>query len=297
MDRGRRSVGVKSPRLHNEGVNGANNGHPVPHRGWTTRRSAGSAQRFHDLDPAADSDHEIWIHQVDHPTVVFGSTQLRSASMIGNTPVAAVAPENGFDCDTVEVCRRRSGGGLVVLRPGDVWIDAVVPHGSPLHSDDVGRAFHWLGRAWLDALRELLPRNEGAHQSLRLAEPPAGRRVAERPFFCFADVGHGEVLSGDHKVVGISQRRTRSWTRLQTLMVPTWPVTDVDRLVACALARVEGAGTDRRDMGAPPYEAAAVKAGFAPDRPTPDTSMNEVVEALLNHLPAVEPTRPAGDRR
>ena len=35
---------------------------------------------------------------------------------------------------------------------------------------------------------------------------------------CFSGRGPGEVFSGDKKVVGLSQRRTRDWIRFQTLV-------------------------------------------------------------------------------
>ena len=41
----------------------------------------------------------------------------------------------------VEVVRRRSGGGAVLLLPGEfVWLDLVIPAGDPLWLDDVGQA-------------------------------------------------------------------------------------------------------------------------------------------------------------
>ena len=247
------------------------------HRGWTIRRSTGSARRFHDRDPDPGTGHEVWIHGVDEPAVIFGSTQV----------------PDGFDGEQhipgarVEVCRRRSGGGLVITRPGDVWIDAIVPHLSPLHNDDVGLAFHWLGRAWLDALRPHLTSPDIDGRELRIAEPPPGRRAAGRPFFCFAGVGHGEVLHRGRKVVGISQRRTRHWTRLQSLLVAVWDPEEIDALVDEAFASAGDQPIDRRSLGAPPHAAADVRAGFGPNDPPFRMELDTVVEAFLRSLPVV----------
>ena len=54
--------------------------------------------------------------------------------------------------------------------------------------------------------------------------------VESRPWsalVCFAGIGPGEVLDGDgRKWVGISQRRTRDWIRLQTMAHRRWSPAD-----------------------------------------------------------------------
>lgn len=254
--------------------------------GWIIRRSTGPAQRFHDLDPDAVTGHEIWIHRVDRPAVIFGSTQVPDR----------FEGEQRFTGARIEVCRRRSGGGLVIVQPGDVWIDAIVPHLSPLHDDDVGLAFRWLGRVWLDALRPQLTGPGIDGRDLHLAEPPPGRRAAGRPFFCFADAGHGEVLHRDRKVVGISQRRTRHWTRLQSLLVAVWDPEEIDALVDEAFAGAAAHPVDRRALGGPPHVAANVRAGFGPTDPQFGMERDTVVEAFVRSLPDVtqvgRPDRP-----
>ena len=76
------------------------------------------------------------------PAVVLGSTQ-RTDGRRRRAPTAA-----GLD-----VVRRRSGGGAVLVAPDDpVWIDVWVPAGDPLWTADVTRAFAWLGTAWAGAL-------------------------------------------------------------------------------------------------------------------------------------------------
>ncbi len=268
---------------HNEPVNSIeNDSPPALSRGWVVKWSAGPAHGFHHRDPEEHTGHEIWIHQVDRPAVVFGSTQL-PAGFEFDSPVEA------GPAGPIELCRRRSGGGLVVVRPTDVWIDAVVPATSTLHDDDVGQAFHWLGATWLAALAALMTPSGGG-QPLTTARPAPSGGGRRRPFHCFADVGHGEVLAGDRKVVGLSQRRTRSWTRLQTLFVARWPVEETNQIVEAAMALVTATtGRTANDLGAPPFDAAGVKAGFTADGDRPTIAVNAVIDGVLGRLPKVAP--------
>jgi hypothetical protein len=139
--------------------------------------------------------------------------------VIGSTQPDALVRHDRAEAAGIEVCRRRSGGGLVYLDPRtDCWIDAVVPAGSPLWEDDVGLAFLWLGRRWASVLDGFL----GPAGPALLHRPrSAGRRG--RPLWCFGEMGHGEVTIGGSKVVGLSQRRTRHWLRLQSLVLGAWP--------------------------------------------------------------------------
>ena len=63
--------------------------------------------------------------------------------------------------------------------------------------------------------------------------------------FCFAGAGSGEVMVGERKVVGISQRRTRDAARFQCACVLHWnaePAFAVLPGLDAHRARVEGAG-------------------------------------------------------
>ena len=103
---------------------------------WRVEQTHGDAGAFHATDPRGD--RSATFHMVDRATLVVGSAQ-RSSTVDG---VAAAARG-------VEVVRRRSGGGAVLLLPGEfVWLDLVIPAGDPLWSDDVGAAMLWVGELW-----------------------------------------------------------------------------------------------------------------------------------------------------
>jgi lipoate---protein ligase len=110
--------------------------------------------------------------------------------------------------------RRMSGGGAVLLTPGDVvWVDVVVPRGHELWDDDVGRATWWLGDAWVSAL------------DVPGAEVHRGGVVRCTPWckaVCFGGLGPGEVHVDQRKVVGIAQRRTREQALFQCAVNLRW---------------------------------------------------------------------------
>jgi len=124
-------------------------------------------------------------------------------------------------------------------------------------TDDVGRAFLPVGRAWQDALASLGIEGTHLHED-RLACGPLGGTV------CFAGRGPGEVLLGEAKVVGISQRRTRAGARFQCAVPVRW-----DPAPLAALLR------DRPD----PEALAGVGAGIGES-----ISVDQLVDALVTAL-------------
>jgi lipoate-protein ligase A len=173
---------------------------------WRCWRSVGSAASFHARAVPDQPEPSLWIHQVEQPAVVLGSTQ-------GDDVVDEVeAGRRG-----IELARRRSGGGVVLVHPDHSrWVDVIVPRHHPRWSDDVGTAFHWVGAAWSQALQRATPAE--LRDQVRVHR---GGLVKSRwsSLVCFAGLGPGEVTIGSAKVVGISQRRTRHWARFQCLVV------------------------------------------------------------------------------
>ena len=170
------------------------------------------------------------IVEVTSPALVLGSTQ-------------PAVPERG-----VPVVRRRSGGGAVLVRPGEVlWVDVLLPHEDPLWEDDVGRSFHWLGQAWVDALGRL--GIDASWHNGPMVCTPWCREV------CFAGIGAGEVTVDGRKVVGMSQRRTRAGALFQCAALLKWDPEEMARLldlgagVAAELANLAAAlPLDARDL-------------------------------------------------
>jgi lipoate-protein ligase A len=105
-----------------------------------------------------------------------------------------------------ELVRRRSGGGAVFVAPGaQVWLDLFVPVGDPLHDIDVSRAAGFVGELWREALVEL----EGAPADFVVHTGPLASSPWSR-VWCFSGLGPGEVSADGRKLVGVSQRRSRT---------------------------------------------------------------------------------------
>jgi lipoate---protein ligase len=162
------------------------------------------------------SRRTAFVRRSEHPVLVLGSTQS-----------AAIASQAALHAEDVELVRRRSGGGAVLVEPGRcVWIDTWVPRGDPLWDDDVSRSRAWVGEWWAAAIG--VPR-------LRVH---AGRPVATRwsELICFAGLDVGEVVDGERKVVGVAQWRTRqgALTHAFAYLETAWP-----RLTALLLSEPE----------------------------------------------------------
>jgi lipoate---protein ligase len=167
---------------------------------WRIHRAAGSADQLHARPLPDRIERAVHVLDVDRPALVLGSTQRDDVV-------------DGAACEAagVDVVRRRSGGGAVLLDPGAVlWVDVEVPRDDPLWDDDVGRAAWWVGELFAAAL------GAGDVHRGALVRGALGELV------CFAGLGPGEVTIGGAKVVGISQRRTRVGARFQCAVPRRW---------------------------------------------------------------------------
>ena len=146
----------------------------------------------------APGDREILIGQ-SGPGVAIGQTLrfgggprlvtvicTRPALVLGSTQPDAVVDHEAAAARGVDVVRRRSGGGAVLVEPGGVvWVDVVIPPDDALWDEDVGRAAHWVGDAWAAALASAGVDGAAVHRG-GLVTTAWSRLV------CFAGVGAGE---------------------------------------------------------------------------------------------------------
>ena len=165
---------------------------------FDVRPLVGSAGELHGLTVPDDVGAEVWCMSATRAAVVLGSRQ--TPSVLDATAVARA---------DVDVVRRRSGGGAVLVVPGEmVWIDVIIPVAHRVWCPDVARSMEVVGEAWA---RALAPFDAGP---LHVHRGPMVRTPWSE-LVCFDGVGPGEVMRGDAKLVGISQRRTRLAARFQ----------------------------------------------------------------------------------
>lgn len=235
---------------------------------WQVEESTGDAANFHHRALPEPLVPTIWIHHIESPALVLGSTQ--GEEILNSEAVEAAG---------IEVCRRRSGGGLVGLHPdNDLWVDVLIPPTSRLWSEDVGKAFIWLGEVWAATLLETWPGTEPVqvHHG-PLIERQAGRLV------CFAGLGPGEVTVGGRKVVGLSQRRTRDGARFQCAMTWAWSPVELSRFLNADVLREAGIKLDELRIGLP--HQGNDDASPSPVAPASAPTSESVIESFLRNLP------------
>ncbi len=173
--------------------------------GWVVERRRGPAGALH----AFEWDEPFV------PTMSLLGVEA-SAFVLGSTQRAETIDVDALDRQGIELARRRSGGGAVLLEPGgSVWIDVLIPRHDSRWVDDIGRSFTWLGEAWVAALADLGVGDARVHAGA-LECGRFGKQV------CFAGIGPGEVTVDGVKLVGLSQRRTRAGARFQCVVHQAW---------------------------------------------------------------------------
>ncbi len=196
--------------------------------GWRFEERHGDAASLHASWPGIErlpAGRAVALCRVAAPSVVLGSTQ--PTEVVDRGRAARLG---------VSVARRRSGGGAVLVAPGEpVWVDLWLPATDPLWSDDAARAFDWVGGAWVAALEQLGLRDLAAHRSGPL------NCTAWSKLACFGGIGRGEVVEGGRrKVVGLAQRRTRAGAWFHCACALQWeaePLVELLDLTPAARAR------------------------------------------------------------
>ena len=230
-------------------MHGSNTLPTLHNSSWKLYTENISAGEQHGRDLVAE--RAVWDVRITQKAMVLGSRQ--DVSLL-----------NGELCsrDGIEVVRRRSGGGIVFLAPGEhVWLDVIVPRGDVLWSDDVAQASWWLGDVWVQTLNALGENNVSVHHESLSSD-------AWGDLLCFAGVGPGEVVQQDDeslsKLVGISQRRTRDYARFQCTIYTKWNPHDVEMYVVNTPGNLSEIA----------HRVAAVQA-----------SQQAIVDTFVSHLP------------
>ena len=208
----------------------------------------GDASAF-DVEPFRTAGRRVVIREVKRPSLVLGSTQT----------VAVVDADRAWRSG-VDVLRRRSGGGAVLLYPGaQVWADLWVPRGDPLWTAEPRASAIAVGEWWARALGS---ERVSVHRGSSVPAPGSDA-------VCFAGVGPGEVMWGRRKVVGLAQWRSREGVLVHGCAYRRWdPVTIADLLSRppatrrALAAAMEDAATGLDDLGSASWGEEALLAAL-----------------------------------
>ncbi len=181
---------------------------------------AESPRTFHARELPDAPTPQVWWNRLTEPALVLGSTQ-RAEKVVDDAACVAAG---------VDVVRRRSGGGAVLLIPDEVvWFDVIVPTAAVARlSDDVHAPMLWLGERLEHVLAPLVVGKATVKGPGMVSTPWSS-------LICFDGFGPGEVLVDGHKLVGISQRRTRAAARLQCCWYRRYQPEQLIRLLDAAM--------------------------------------------------------------
>lgn len=157
-----------------------------------------------------ERDATMYVRRTSEPIVVLGSSQ--------RLDVLDFDRLNGM-----ALRRRRGGGGIVLLRPGDLWVDWWIPVGDPRWSSDVHLSSIGVGHWWRGSLAKFVQGEIVVHEG-SLEGETAHRMV------CFAGRGPGEVFVDHRKAMGLTQWRVREGIFMSTV-VPGHSSMDVVQLL------------------------------------------------------------------
>lgn len=166
----------------------------------------GSPSEFHQSHSDPPNRRIVSVCRPMVSGLVMGSTQLDFIDRL------EVAYGHSF-----EVFRRSSGGGGVVICPGNViWIDVGLPPHDPMIIHDVTHSFLPIAKAWQDALLQLGVEFPQIHSG-------GMRRNSDLQNTCFASLGPGEITVDGQKLVGMAQRRKARGSYFHTMAYLDFP--------------------------------------------------------------------------
>jgi len=174
----------------------------------------------------------VWIIKPEDPCIVLGNSQREKPFL----DISYIESEG------LNLTSRRSGGGTVLVVPGDLlWIDVFIPSSSRLWHEDVQQGALWMGGIWFEAMRSMSV-DCSLHTDSLLRSPLSD-------LVCFAGKAPGEVFVNDQKIIGISQRRSKQGTRYQCALILKWNPAHLinvfrDAPIENISERIESCGTE-----------------------------------------------------
>jgi lipoate-protein ligase A len=171
---------------------------------------------------------------------------LRSAEaviVIGSRQPGRDLDEGALERDGIGIRRRHGGGGAVLLRTADRWVELWLRAATGTRVLDVRSSAYLVGEWWRAAL--------GAHGVDADVHRGAVLGAPQGAVACFAGIGPGELTVRGHKVLGISQWRVREGVLVSSVLAVE-PPGDLERYLSPGAATVPRLRSARSILAAAP---------------------------------------------
>jgi len=187
--------------------------------------------------PLSIADQQVHIDQSERflkhaqpgdPPILYWSIAEPGGIVLGFSQKPSVLNPELLTSHTLPIYHRHAGGTAVLVGPGLLSLDVILPAGHPLILADVVESYRWFGEAWVQTLRTfniethtVSPEEAHAQQGLR-------RQTATREYelllqrACYGSLSPYEVVSGKRKVVGFDMVRRRNGSLLQAGLLLQW---------------------------------------------------------------------------
>lgn len=164
-----------------------------------------------------DTPPTLYWSQADPEGLVLGFAQKRAIL----NPAALASLQ-------LPIYHRRAGGTTVLVGPGLLSLDVILPASHPLVLSDIVESYRWLGEAWVETLRTLgvetrvVSPQEAHKQHTLLKQEETRERETLLRRACYGALSPYEVVYGQHKIVGLDMIRRRAGSLLQAGLLLHW---------------------------------------------------------------------------
>ena len=168
------------------------------------------------------------------PATLYWSQAETHGLVLGFSQKQSILNQAALIIKPLPLYHRRAGGTAVLVGPGLLSLDVILPAGHPLILQDIVESYRWLGEVWVKTLGNLgvetrLVAPQEAHAQRALLKQEASRKdetVLNRA--CFGSLSPYEVIAEKRKVVGLDMIRRRTGSLLQAGILLKW---DIEPLV------------------------------------------------------------------
>jgi lipoate-protein ligase A len=184
-------------------------------------------------------EHERLVATIEagQPAVLYWSQADRPGLVLGFSQKQASLDQAALPEQSIPIYQRRAGGTAVLVGPGLLSLDVVLPSGHPLILEDIVESYRWFGEAWVETLGDLgvqarivVPQEAHAQrQLLKQAETQQREAILRRA--CYGAISAYEVVAGERKIVGLDMLRRRVGSVLQAGLLLMWETEKLARVL------------------------------------------------------------------